>query len=749
MSEEKKDELVEQVERLEEQLAEEIEPTAEATEAQAEVQAEAVAEANVDTGISCLVMAAQLFGIPCEENQMKRAYVVTSAGIDIYNLIRAARDLGLKAGLHRPSMDSFANLPLPAIIPLQNGRYCVMVKWEPDGRIFIIDPLYETPLVVTVKMFFAAWKGEMIMLSRRHNLKIDEEKKKKFGLSWFAPVVWKYRAIFFQVFAMSLLLQLFGLVTPFLMQNIIDKVLVHRSLGTLDILLIAILCVNVFQSWITGLRGYIFTSTTNKIDVVLSSRLFRHITSLPLSFFSKWQVGDVTSRVGELKHIRDFLTGSSLTVVLDVIFAVVYIAVMLKYSVMLTAVTIGVVLLFVLLSVTITPIFRAWQRDCFTVDSENQSFMIETITGMQTLKALAVEQRFVQKRDDLLARYIQSFFRVVKLKNIAGSLGSILQQGFNLALLWVGARLVLDGKLTLGELIAFQMMSGQVLEPMLRLVGMWQSFQQTVVSLERLGDILDSRGEPEFDPNRTTLPAVRGNIIFDRVVFRYTKETAEILRQVSLKIEAGMSIGIVGRSGSGKSTLAKLVQRLYVPESGRVLIDGVDLAQVEPAWLRRQIGVVQQENLLFTGSVRQNIAIAKQDATIQEILQAALLAGAHDFIMEMSEGYDTVIGERGMGLSGGQRQRIAIARALILDPSILIFDEATSALDYESERVIMDNIGRISEGRTMILIAHRLSTIRHCDMIVVMEQGVVAEWGTHEELLAQQGLYWQQHEQQV
>jgi subfamily B ATP-binding cassette protein HlyB/CyaB len=382
------------------------------------------------------------------------------------------------------------------------------------------------------------------------------------------------------------------------------------------------------------------------------------------------------------------------------------------------------------------------------VGAENQSFLIETITGIQTVKTMAVEQQFIQKYEAILARYVKAAFATVNLANVAGNIGMFLQQAFNVTVLWVGAHAVMNAKMSVGELIAFQMLSGQVLAPILRLVNMWQYFQQTRVSIERLGDIMNDKAEPAFNANRTTLPSIDGDIVFDRVTFRYRQDSSEVLRQISLRIQPGMRVGIVGRSGSGKSTLTKLIQRLYVPDSGRVLIDGVDLAQVEPAWLRRQIGVVLQENFLFSGSIRENITTAKPNATEEEVIRVAQLSGAEEFIAKMPRGYDNFVGERGSLLSGGQRQRISIARALLLDPRILIFDEATSALDYESERIILDQLDQMVSGRTMIMIAHRLSTVRNCDNIIVMEQGRIVEQGTHDELMRQQSHYYHLYNQQ-
>ncbi len=702
---------------------------------------------HVDSALASLVAAARIFGIPADMEQLKRAYAVPPSGMDSLTLVRAAKDLGLKAKwrAEAPTEELFQAIPLPAIFVLSGGRYIVAMRSEGEQVVLLDVVERPQPFAIALPLFLSKWSGGVVLLAKRASL---PEELKKFGITWFIPVIAKYKKFMCQVLFVSLLLQLFGLATPLFTQVIIDKVLVHRSAATLDVLLAGMVFAGIFQALLTMLRSYLFTHTTSKINVSLSSQLFKHITALPLSFFERWQVGDVVSRVRELDTIRQFITGSALTLVLDVVFAVVYLAVMLWYSGILSVITLATVLAYAILNFTITPVFRQRINQRFLAGAENQTFLIEAVTGIQTLKTMAVERQFIDKYEGLLARFAKANFSTAFLGIIASQLGTLLQFLFTAAVLWVGARIVMDGQLSVGELIAFQMLAGQVIAPILRLVNMWQQFQQTMVSVDRLGDIMNEKAEPAFNPNRTTLPAIAGEVVFDKVTFRYRKDGSEVLRQVSFAIRPGMRIGIVGRSGSGKSTITKLMQRLYIPEAGRVLIDGVDLVQVEPAWLRRQIGVVLQENFLFNGTIAENIAIAKPEASQEEIMQAATLAGADEFISSFPKGYDTMVGERGALLSGGQRQRIAIARALLTNPRILIFDEATSALDYESERIIMNHLGHIAHGRTTIMIAHRLSTIKHADIILVVEQGQIVESGTHEALLQGNGFYSRLYQQQ-
>jgi subfamily B ATP-binding cassette protein HlyB/CyaB len=585
-----------------------------------------------------------------------------------------------------------------------------------------------------------------VLLARRASL---GELARRFDVTWFLQAIQKYRRILAEVLAASFFLQLFALVTPLFFQVVTDKVLVHRGLTTLDVLVVGLVTVSLFETVLAALRTYVFAHTTNRIDVELGARLFRHLVALPIPYFAARRTGDSVARVRELENIRNFLTSSALTLVIDLFFTVVFLAVMFYYSPFLTAIVIGSFPFYVALSAGVTPLFRRRLDEKFDRGAENQAFLVESVGGIETLKAMAVEPQMQQRWEEQLAAYVRASFRVLSLGNWASQTVQLVSKIVTALTLYFGAYLVIDGELTVGELIAFNMMAGRVAQPVLRLAQLWQDFQQARISIARLGDILNAAPEPQMGAARAALPAMRGDIAFEHVTFRYRLDGPAVLHDVSLVIPAGQTVGVVGPSGSGKSTLAKLVQRFYVPESGRVLVDGADLAMVDVAWLRRQVGVVLQENVLFNRSVRDNIALADPAMSIERVIAAARRAGAHDFILELPQGYDTVIGERGSTVSGGQRQRIAIARALVAEPRILIFDEATSALDYESERVVQESMSRIAAGRTVLIIAHRLSTVRRADRIITIEKGRIVEDGSHDELIRSGGRYAHLHRLQA
>jgi subfamily B ATP-binding cassette protein HlyB/CyaB len=702
----------------------------------------------MDSGLDSLLVIAGLHGIAVDEAKLRHEY--GSEAFTVEKLLLAAKSLGMKARLVNQLPERLDRAPLPAIALDKNGGFFILARYDagtaasPQGdasgqsspRVLIKLP-GERPTVLDLNAFMDLWSGQLIFLTSKASFAGEIA---RFDFSWFIPAVVKYRKLLGEVLLISFVLQIIGLTTPLFFQVVMDKVLVNHAMKTLNVIAIGLICATLFSSVLTGIRTYVFAHTSSKIDVELGARLFRHLLALPLAYFEARRVGDSVARIRELENIRSFLTGNAMTLVMDLLFSFVFLGVMLWYSAWLTLIVVISLPLYALLSLIFTPIIRARLNDKFNRGAENQSFLVETISGIDTVKALAVEPRWVQKWEQQLASYVTSGLSVTNAGMLAGGGVNLISKLVTAAIMWMGATQVVEGKMTVGQLIAFNMLAGQVSSPILRLAQLWNDFQQVGISMSRLGDILNAR--TEIVGQKTSLPRLNGAIEFDKITFRYRPDAPDVIRDVNLKIAPGEVIGIVGRSGSGKSTLTKLVQRLYVPDRGRVLIDGQDIAIIDTASLRHQIGVVLQENTLFNRSIRDNIALSNPALPIETIIQVAKLAGAHEFICEMPEGYDTRVGEHGVGLSGGQRQRIAIARALIANPRILIFDEATSALDYESEKIIQENMRRICTGRTVLIIAHRLSAVRDASRIIVLERGQIVEQGSHNDLLkVPKGIY--------
>lgn len=701
-----------------------------------------------DSGILALVVLAQFHQIAVDPGRIRHEFGNPGTPFTPENILRAAKTLGFRARKVDSSPDRLSSSILPAIGIDNQGQFFIIAKVARDEQGALQKVLIQElapPAVrsISADELLSLWSGTMILLTPRGVFGFGTHRP--FNLSWFIPSLVKYRRLFGEVVIASVFLQLFALVTPLFFQVVMDKVLVHKGLTTLDVLAIGFIVISLFDSLLTGLRTYTFSHTTNRVDVELGSRLFHHLTGIPLAYHEARQVGQTVARVRELDTIRNFITGSSLTLVIDLTFTIIFFVVMWFYSHTLTIVVLCTIPFYVLLSLFITPIFRHRLDQRFRHGAANHAFLTEATVGIQTVKALALEPQMQRRWEDQLSKYVTSSFRAQNLGNVANQIAGFINKCTTLGIIWWGAHLVMASELTVGQLIAFNMIAGRVIGPILKLVQLWQDFQQAGISLERLGDILNTPKEPGYAANRSTLPQIRGQVRFDHVRFRYLPDRPLVIDDLSLTIRPGEVIGIVGRSGSGKSTLAKLVQRLYIPEAGRILVDGADLSIVDTQWLRRNIGVVLQESFMFNRTIRENIALTDPGLPMDHVVRAATLAGAHDFIAELPEGYDTLVGEQGCNLSGGQRQRLAIARALITNPRILIFDEATSALDYESERIIQDNMAGICQGRTVLVIAHRLSTVRHADRIIVMEKGRIIEMGNHADLLAAGGYYAKLH----
>lgn len=698
--------------------------------------------ASWNTAAACLTMVAQQL-----ENSVQLEWVQRQLrGQRPKQVVEAAEKLGLVLRRLQVSWGELRQLTFPALL-LWNSDSSQSPSWVvaygvKGDRLIIANPLNpeRTCESLPQSIVEASWDGKLWQAEL-------VSQQEKFNLSWFAPAVWKYKGLLTEVLLASFTLQLLGLTTPLITQVVIDKVMVQGSLPTLDVMAIALLCVAVFESILGILRLFIFTHTARRLDLSLSAQLFRHLMRLPLAYFESRRVGDTVARVQELEQIRQFLTGTALTVILDSIFTVVYLALMFYYNIPLTFVALAVLPLFATLTIVATPILRNWLNETFNRSADSQSFLVETITGIHSVKAHAAEPVARDRWEGLFARFIRTGFKASTTSNISSNIGDFLTNLSTMLILWFGAKLVIEQKLTIGQLVAFQMLSGRVTGPLLRLVQLWQNLQQVLLSVDRIGDILNVPPEAELGTG-LVLPPLKGQVTFEQVFFRYRPNFEAILRGISFNAEPGQFVGIVGRSGSGKSTLSKLLQRLYQIESGRILIDGFDIKSADLASLRQQVSVVLQEDFLFNGSILENITLGTPDITAEQVVEAARLAVAHDFISQLPYGYETNVGERGTALSGGQRQRIALARLFLSQAPILVLDEATSALDSETEQQVLQNLQKVSANRTVFLIAHRFAPLKRADLILVLEQGVIAERGTHSQLLQQKGLYWSLYQRQ-
>lgn len=688
-----------------------------------------------DSGLLCLLMIAQLHGVVAEEAALRHEF--GTGRFATTTILLAAKRLNLKATHMRFSPQRLNRASLPAIAIDRDGSYFILAQLEssPSGvaKVLLQRP-GEAPRVTTWAEFLLHWSGALILVTSRATY---AEETSRFDFSWFIPSIIKYRRLLGEVLLISLVLQVIALTTPVFFQVVMDKVLVNRAVTTLDVITTALLIAIVFEAALSMIRAYVFSHTTSKLDVELGARLFQHLLQLPITYFHSRRVGDSVARIRELENIRSFLTGNALTVLIDLCFSIVFVAVMFWYSPKLTLIVLLSIPVYGALSLFFTPILRAKLNEKFNRGAENQAFLVETVTGIDTVKAMAIEPRWNTQWEKNLASYVRSALSATNVGVMAGGAVDLVGKLVTVGIMWAGAWEVMKGHMTVGELVAFNMLSSQVATPVLRLAQLWNDFQQVGISMQRLGDVLNAHTERLG--RRAQIPRLRGAIEFEDVCFRYRADGSAVLRNVTFHVSPGEVIGVVGRSGSGKSTLTKLIQRLYVPESGRILIDRFDLTTIDTASLRRQIGVVPQDGTLFSRSVRENIALTSPGAPLEEVIEAARQAGAHEFICELPEGYDTLVGEHGVGLSGGQRQRIAIARALMHNPRILILDEATSALDYESEQAIQQGMARICHGRTVFIVAHRLSAVRHADRIIVLDKGHIAEFGTHEELINRAG----------
>ncbi|QJB45966.1 peptidase domain-containing ABC transporter [Dolichospermum flos-aquae] len=709
-------------------------------------------QGELDSSLACFQMLSKHLEMPFRKEVVRRILndqIKRQGSISFQVCAYLSELIGLKSQLVDVPAVSINRIPTPALIRYRDS---FAVLYAVDGKTVVLGLPSQGIINCQISQLVEELETDDANLQPQVRILLlsatKETPKERFGLSWFVPYLSRYRRVLIEVFIASFFVQLAALANPLVIQLIIDKVIVQNSVSTLNILGVLLLAVGVFEAVLTTLRTYLFVDTTNRIDMSLGSQIIDHLLRLPLRYFDKRPVGELSTRINELENIRQFLTGTALTVVLDALFSVVYIVVMLFYSWQLTLVGLGTIPLFVVVTLIAAPTVSRQLRTKAERNAETQSYLVEVMSGIQTVKAQNIELRSRFSWQKKYAKFVAAGFKTVITSTLANSTSQFLSKLSSLLVLWVGAYLVLQGELTLGELIAFRIISSYVTTPILRLAQIWQNFQETGLSLERLSDIVDTPQEAEIDRNNIPLPAVNGAVKYENVSFRFAASGPLQLSNVTVEFAPGKFVGIVGQSGSGKSTMMKLLLRLYDTESGRILVDGYDIAKVELYSLRRQIGVVPQDTLLFDGTVQENIALTNPDATTEEIIEAAEIAVAHEFIMTLPNGYNTRVGERGSALSGGQRQRIAIARSVLQRPKILVLDEATSALDYPTEKQIGLNLARAFKGNTVFFITHRLNTVSNADTIVVMDNSRMIEQGSHQELMAAKGHYFYLYQQQ-
>ena len=707
------------------------------------------AEGQVAEAVACFRMLAKSLGFPIKPDVLARLLeeqIQRTGGLSLQLCAALAEYFGLQTQLADVPPDLIERVTTPALV-LSGDELAVLYAVRP-GELLLGAPregLVTRSTDSLMRLQPEEAKGLPVLLLRT----LPTTPKARFGLKWFLPAIRKNRRALIEVLVASLFVQLFQLMNPLLIQQIIDKVIGQNGINTLPVLGVLLVTFSIFENLLTALRTNLFVDTTNRIDLSLGEVIIDHLLKLPLGYFDRRPVGELSSRLGEMENIRSFLTGTALTVVLDSVFSVIYIAVMIAYSWVLTIVALLVVPILGTITLGMSPVIRAQLRTKAELNARTQSHLVEVLTGIQTVKAQNFELKARWRWKENYGKFVAEGFRNAITSTSANSLTNFLNQLSSLAVICVGAWLVLQGELTLGGLIAFRIIAGYVTQPLLRMVQLYQTFQQTALSMERLADIVDTPQESELvDRTNIPMPEINGKIIYEDLCFRFGKEGPLQLANVSVLVEPGQFVGIVGQSGSGKSTLTKLLPRLYPPLSGRIFIDGYDIAKVELYSLRRQIGIVPQESMLFEGSIQDNISLTNPEATSDEIIAAARIACAHDFIMQLPMGYNTPVGERGGNLSGGQRQRIAIARTVLQNPRILIMDEATSALDVDTERKVCLNLMEALRGRTVLFITHRLNTIRSADRILLMHEGTLSEDGNHQELMDLRGRYYTLFRQQ-
>ena len=698
------------------------------------------------TAIQCLTAIAQHHGLQINPERLIDDYALRAEEPGTGALLRIAADIGLKAKADKLNWSRLMAQGgvFPLMARLVDGNMVIAVGVKPgengaEDQVAVLNPASANAAVVMVGRadFEQRWHGDVLFIKRQHKL---SDPNQPFGLRWFIPEILKQKAAFRDIFIAAIAMQLLALASPIFFQLVIDKVLTHQSVTTLQVLAVGIIAALVFDATFGFLRQTLTLAASNKIDMRLTRRVFSHLLSLPIDFFETTSAGVVTRHMQQLEKIRSFLTGRLFFTALDLIALLVFVPILFSYSFKLAMIVLLFAGMIAVVVMAMVPTFQRRLNALYSAEGQRQGMLVETIHGMRTVKALAIEPSQRRIWDQRSAEAITMHFRVGQISIAGNAVTDFLGKLLPVTLIVVGAADVFDSTLSVGALIAFQMLSGRVTQPLISIVGLVNEYQETALSVRMLGEVMNRAPEGRAGANGLR-PVLQGEIRFDDVTFRYPGAQALALDKARFTIEPGTVVGIVGRSGSGKTTLTKLIQGLYPVQEGIVRFDGIDAREIELSHLRRQIGVVLQENFLFRGTVRENLSVTKPDATFEELVEAAAAAGADEFIERLPMGYDTVLEENASNLSGGQKQRLSIARTLVAKPRILILDEAASALDPESEAIFISNLSRIAVGRTVVMISHRLSTLVNADKIMVMQQGRLVDAGRHEELLTTSDTY--------
>ncbi len=705
----------------------------------------------MSTTLQCFVLCARQHGVDLAMERLSHDYAIGEEKPDDALLFRMARDHGLKAKASHLSWRDLQKLGqgFPVIARLKNGNSVILAgvgnidpetgqTTEAGGQevAHVLDPLADRPEVMTLERerFEAAWDGSVLLLKRHH---LGEDENRPFSFAWFVPEIKKQRSLFIEVLVIALFMHAIALAIPIYMQVVLDKVLGNQAFATLYVVTAGIALALLFNAVLGYVRQLLILYASSRIDIRLSTRVYAKLLSLPLAFFQHHTAGTLSRHLQQAGSIRQFLTGKLFGTFLDATALLLFLPVLFSYSPLLAFIVLGFSGLIGLNMVLLSGSYKKRLADLYQAEGDKQSMLVESISGVETVKALALEPQRKRRWDGVAAKAVQTQFEVGKLSALTGQISTLLQHLMIVTIVFVGVNLVLDGSLTAGGLIAFNMLSGRVSGPLVALVSLVQDYQQTALSVRMLGSVMNQTSEQEI---RGATPVLHGAVSFDKVAFTYP-DGPTVLKDVSVTVPQGQIVGLIGRSGSGKSTMTKLIQGLHRPQTGSLRFDGVDIRQIDLAHLRTHIGIVPQSSFMFRGTIRDNIAAARPDASLEEVLMAARLAGAYEFIEKQKHGFETMLEEGASNLSGGQRQRLAIARAILRQPAILIFDEATSALDPESEMIVQGNLSRIAEGRTMFLVTHRLSQLVDVDRILLLDDGRIVGDGDHRSLLAQNALY--------